>query len=292
MVVLAYIFIFIAGALIGSFLNLVSDRIVNGKPILVGRSECDHCHTKLEPKNLIPLFSFIFQRGKCSYCSEKLNYYYPISEILTGFLFVFITYWTNVLNNLETFVLISFVYLAIVFCFYVILFLADAKYMLVPNKIVYGAIIFVFGFLIINFAVSLYQLRVNLLADDFGQYLYQAGYWHQNLYAGLKGFGYLLLSTLGIALFFKALIWITRGKGMGQGDVPLAALVGLFNGFPFNLLAIFLAFVIGAVYSLVLVATKKKGMKSVIPFGPFLLLASFLAFAWGDLIFEWYFNLF
>ena len=81
---------------------------------------------------------------------------------------------------------------------------------------------------------------------------------------------------------------MTKGKGMGFGDVRLALLVGLFNRFPNNVLAILMAFVLGAVFSVILMIFGKKGMKDRIAFGPFMLLGSVSAFVFGDVFFAWY----
>jgi len=287
-----YFFIFIAGTLIGSFLNLVADRVVKGKNILVDRSECDFCHTKLGVKDLFPIFSFLFQKGRCRYCDKKLSWYYPLSEIITGLMFVFVAHYTQILGSFNIYVLLSFIYVTVVFCFFIVLFLTDAKYMVIPNKIVYAGIAFILVFLVSNFSYAMYQFRQSLITDDFGKYLYESGYWHENLYAGLRSLGVMLLSTFFIALFFKFLIWVTKGRGMGEGDLPLAVLISVFNGYPFNILAIFMGFVVGAIFSLVLVALRRKSMKSTIPFGPFLILGSLIVFVWGEFLFEWYFSLF
>lgn len=83
-----YILLFIAGTFLGSFLNLVSDRLPKGQKITFDRSKCDHCKKNLKPLNLIPLVSFIVQRGKCSFCGKKLSLHYVFSELLTGIMFV------------------------------------------------------------------------------------------------------------------------------------------------------------------------------------------------------------
>ncbi len=289
-----YGLVFLSGLFVGSFLNLVSDRLLKGGSIVFDRSKCDFCNKPLSWKNLFPVFSFLFQKGKCSYCTEKLSWYYPISEILTGALFVVAAHITNIFQDSTQgiYPFIGFVFVSVVFSFFVVLFMTDAKEKVIPSKVVFPAIIFSLMFLVVNFVISMFIFRKTLLADEFGKYLYDAGYWHQNVYSGLWNLGILLVSTLCIVLFFSFLIWITRGRGMGSGDVPLAALIGIFNGFPYNILAIFIGFVLGSVISLVLVVTKKKTMKDTIPFGPFLIMGSVFSLIWGQVILDWYFKLF
>jgi prepilin signal peptidase PulO-like enzyme (type II secretory pathway) len=91
-----------------------------------------------------------------------------------------------------------------------------------------------------------------------------------------------------ICLFFLLLVWATKGRGMGWGDVKLGFLIGLVNGFPYGFEAIFFGFVFGAIYSLVLILLKKKTVKDTIAFGPFLILGSVFVLIWGERILNWY----
>ena len=287
-----YILTFVSGLFFGSFLNLVSDRVVKGEQILKGRSHCDHCKKPLKPRNLIPVISFILQRGKCDMCSKKLSWYYPFSEIITGLAFVGAAYISNVflLANFST--VQTFVYLTIVASFYVILALTDLKYNLIPNKIVYPAIAVVFLFIVFSTGLFLYTYYQGLIADDFGQYLLEAGIMKVQTFNILKNLLWLLVSSFGIAGFFALLVWITKGRGMGGGDITLGFLIGVFNGFPFNILAIFIGFVLGAAVSLILVVFKLKSLKDTVPFGPFLIIGSVIALLWGPAIWTYYINLF
>ena len=100
-----------------------------------------------------------------------------------------------------------------------------------------------------------------------------------------------LLSALGAAGFFLAIVLISRGKWMGVGDIKLAFLMGLMLSWPAILLALFLAFSIGAIIGLGLMAVGRKTFKSEVPFGPFLVIGTFIALFWGEIIIEWYLQL-
>lgn len=130
------------------------------------------------------------------------------------------------------------------------LFVSDLRYMTVPDHLTYPAIFFLFLFLLIK------------------------GEWHA------------ILSGLGVALFFYILILITRFKGMGLGDIKLGLLIGLFLGFPKTIVALYLAFLTGAILGVILVLTRKKRFKSKIPFGPFLVLATFISLFFGEKIWQ------
>ena len=131
----------------------------------------------------------------------------------------------------------------------------DLKYYLVPNKIIYPVIIITF--------------------------LY-------NFYSAF--FNKLLAGILGV-LFFLIIVLISQGKWMGMGDVKIGVLMGLLLGLPQLFTALFLAFLIGGVVSIILLALKKKALKSEIPLGPFLTGATFITLLWGDILLNWYLNL-
>ena len=280
--------IFIAGVFVGSFLNVVSDRVPAHESPLKGRSRCPHCNAKLAPLDLIPLLSYLLLRGKCRYCGKKISLYYPASEILTGVAFLAIAYYLNVFTQTNALVWFNFAYLATLASFLIVLFLTDIKYKLIPNRIVMPAIIFVLFFMIASFAFIAISSYTQMKADPFGQYLLQVGYWQSQMFYLLRSLLITIFSALVLAGFFKLLIWATKGKGMGGGDVKLAFLVGLVNGFPLNVVAVVLAFVSGAAFSGILMLMRRKGLRDVIPFGPFLILGSVVAFIFGQQIFNWY----
>lgn len=261
-VLLFYVLLFIFGLFVGSFLNLVADRVVIGEQIWRGRSHCDFCKTVLKIRDLIPVFSFLTSRGKCRYCEQKLSLSYPLSELFTGCLFVLAGVSSGILAGLpyssgvalDPHRLFFFTYLLVVFSFYAVIFLADAKYQIIPTKVLVFGVVFVLVARILFFGLS----------------------WAT------------LISTGGLVAFFWLLFAITRGRGMGFGDVRLALLIGLFNDWPYNVLGIFGAFVLGSVFSIFLMVLGKKGMKDKIAFGPFMILGSLLAVIFGDVFLMWW----
>lgn len=291
--IIFYFGLFAAGLFVGSFLNVVADRSVKGGKILFGRSQCDHCKKTLNPIDLIPLLSFAKTKGRCRHCNKKISYWYPVSEVLTGLSFAGLAYFLNVFGNTQSALIwILYVYFLVVVGFYIVIFLADLKYRIIPNRIVYPAIIWVAVFLLFNLGFTAIVSYNALKGDEFGQYLLEAGYWHSQMFVLLKGALYTLVSAFVIALVFWVLTRIKGGKAMGGGDVKLAFLIGLFNGFPFNILAIFLGFLLGAVFSIGLILLGRKTIKDTVPFGPFLILGSLVTLVWGPVILEWYLGLF
>ena len=286
-----YLFLFILGSFIGSFLNLVSDRLPKGKKIVFGHSKCDFCGKTLKPKNLIPLLSFFIQKCRCAFCKKKLSFYYPFSEALTGSAFALAGYVSSFVKVLSVDNFISLVFYLIVFSFFVTILLTDLKFCLIPDTLVFPAILFVLISFISTRVYDLCNLYHKLSTDKLGVYLIRVGYFKSHTIFATKDFGYLLLSSLIISLAFLFLVWITKGRGMGMGDVKLGFLIGLVNGFPISIVAIFLGFSLGAIYSLVLILVKKKTMKDTIPFGPFLIMGSVIALVYGSYLLEWYIQL-
>jgi len=224
-----YILFFILGLTIGSFLNVVICRLETKESIFFARSKCPKCGAVLKWYDLIPIISFLIQKGKCSYCGKKISWQYPLVEIATGLLFVFIILIDPSLTFRMTFFLI-------IACFLIIIFVYDLKHYIIPDKIVFPAII-----------ISLIY-RLDSISE----------------------IGYYLLSGFIPAVFFLSLIFISKGKWMGLGDVKLAFLMGLILGWPGILIALLLSFFSGAVIGICLILFGKKGLKSQIPFGPFL----------------------
>jgi len=255
-----YLFIFIFGAFWGSFLNAVVYRIKEKKGFIVGRSVCPHCHHKLGFFDLIPILSFILLKGRCRYCQKKISFQYPLVETATGIIFLLI------FNQFLFFSFKTF-YLFLISSFLIVIFVYDLKHYLIPDKVIYPAIIVVF----------LYRLFESL----------SFSYWPLTI-SHLKNLRAPLLSGLLAGGFFLLIWFVSRGKWMGFGDVNLAFFMGLFLGFPSVLVALFSAFFIGAIIGLGLIAFGKKNLKSQIPFGPFLVTGTFLALFWGEQIIQWY----
>lgn len=259
-----YILFFILGAIFGSFLNTVISRLKTGESVLKERSHCLFCKKKLNYYELIPIISFVIQRGKCRNCHKQISWQYPLVEIFTGLLFVLIF--------VGQYSLLTTCFLLIISCFLIVLFVFDLKHYLVPDQIIYPAIIFTFLYRIIDF------LRLNnwkLIGSCSGQ-------------SGIIVPGNYIVAGIVAGGFFWLIILISRGKWMGIGDVKIGILMGLILGIPKIFVALFLAFLIGAIISIILLILKKKTLKSEIPFGPFLIGATFIVLFWGEFLLNCY----
>jgi len=272
MFLLFYLAVFIIGCFIGSFLNVIVDRLPRSEGVITGRSHCESCTRKLPWHDLIPLLSFFFLGGKCRYCKARLSLYYPVIEGATGLLFsltVFLIWqeWVPLSDTMHLYFLTTAYYLCID-ALLILVFFTDLKYGIIPFRIVFWALgltIFWYGFLTlfqhtlpVNFPVWIQESLVNYF-----------------------------LSAVGVFLFFLGLFFITRGKGLGFGDVVYVILMGLLLGFPKVILGLYIAFLSGALLALLLVLLQKKKFHGgTIPFGPFLVLGTIVSLYWGNTIIE------
>jgi len=259
-----YLIFFFFGLAAGSFLNCIIYRLEIKSSFLRGRSFCPHCKHILSWQDLIPVFSFLILKGKCSYCDKKISWQYPLVELATGILFVLVINNQYPILNFQS--LLFTVYRLLISCFLIIIFIYDLKHYIIPDKVIYPAIVMAIVWLGLNSIFFNAHPKSYLLNS--------------------------ISSALGAALFFWAIVLVSKGKWMGLGDIKLAFLMGLFLGFPEILVALFGGFLIGAIIGLGLVATKKKTLESEVPFAPFLVAGTFIATLWGESLISWYLSLF
>lgn len=247
---------FILGGAIGSFLNVVIDRATRGESIL-GRSYCDHCRATLSTIDLIPIVSFVSFGARCRYCKKPISWQYPIVEALCALLFTLSSY---VLISAGNFNLVNIVYFFFIISVSVIVAVVDYKFSLIPTTIVFFA--------------SLLSLVYDFFFLSPTQFLYH------------------VISAFLAAFVFLVLVIVTRRKGMGEGDVVLAFLMGMVLGPEKTVLSVFTAFFSGAVVSLLLIFLGKKQFGQTVPFAPFLIFGLLLALFWGDSIVKSYMMLY
>lgn len=256
---LFFTLIFLLGLFVGSFLNVVVDRTAAGKSFVKGRSYCDYCKKTLKWKDLFPLISYAMQNGKCKYCHHKLSIYYPITELITGISFAYIIYFVfgfNIINSSIDFTAIAITfYLLYITSVLIIIFFIDLKYGIIPFKLVA-----VTTFIIFLWHILYPGFEISTLLNYF-------------------------LSAVVASAGFLLLFLITKGRGMGFGDVIYAFMMGAILGFPKIILGLYIAFLSGALISSILILLNKKKMKGgTISFGPFLVTGTLISLFWGEII--------
>lgn len=249
------ILIFIYGLLIGSFLNVCIYRIPREESIVFPSSHCPNCGTSLKWYDLVPVLSYIFQKGKCRYCGGEISQQYPIVELLNAIMYLFI--------YLQFGFTLEFLFYAIIFSILIIITVIDLQHMIIPDSLVIAIFIFTIIYKLLNYI--LYRQSPELINSILG----------------------LVLSVL----LFLLIIIISKG-GMGGGDATLIGVLGFILGIKGIFLAIFLSFILGAIISIFLLIMKIKNRKDPIPFGPFIILGFLIVVFWGESLINWYKNTF
>lgn len=244
--------IFFLGLSVGSFLNVLIDRLPKNESFWTGRSYCDHCRHKLSWKDLVPLLSFLFLKRKCRYCQGIISWQYPAVELTCGILFAAVYILTNNLSTIPENVFPLSYFLSVVSGLLVV-FYTDLKYRIIPDEII-------FGLIAVSSIYNIFFHRSDII--------------------------YYFASAIVLCLFFLFLFLITSGRGMGLGDVKLALAMGLILGFPQIVVAFYISFLTGAIFSAILIMGRKKTVKSTMPFGPFLSLGTVIALFYGNNLWE------
>ena len=253
-------FIFVLGASIGSFINVIVWRMPIKESIIIPRSYCPNCKNKIFWFDNIPLLSFLLLKGKCRKCNGQININYFLTELFTALIFVLIYFSENKiyleLTHLN-YVFLSFV----VFSLFIIQLILDIKYFWLPASINYIGIAL----------ASIFTITYSLL---FGSNLFL-----DHLFAGLLGLAiFFAISSIGKIIYKKQVI--------GLGDLKLIFMIGLWMGLKPILITIYLSFVSAGIISILLIFQKKINRKSFIPFGPFIIVSSSLVWLFGVDVFK------
>lgn len=250
----------ILGLFVGSFLANVVYRLNKKEQFVSGRSKCPHCGHELSAIDLVPVLSWVFLRGKCRYCKSKISGEYAIIETLTGLLFA-LSYFA--LSPSGTTEVSQFFVWLIVLSGLVVLAVYDLKWYLLPDKILVPLVIPAFVLMLISYI-------------DSGSY---------NVITGP------LIAAAVFGGFFYLLAAVSGGKWMGGGDIKLSFLMGLLLGVQKTSVAMLLAFNAAAIVGVYLLASKKLKRDHQIPFGPFLIAGTIVAYLYGQSLIDWYVEL-
>ena len=245
------------GLIFGSFISALSYRLIHGISIFKGRSFCDKCKKQIRWFENIPVFSFYFLKGRSACCREYISLRYPIIEFATTIVF-FVTGYVfihsgNLLNPEllwnKLLGVLTLPYLLFISVFLITIFVTDFE-----KKLILDSCIFI-------------PLAVILIIIIF----FNPDYTYANLFLAFAA-----------ASFFLLIHLLTKGKGMGLGDVKLVLIPPLILGWPYTVIWLFLSFIIGAASGVILILMGKAKFGKQIPFGPFLILAYFIVLFWGE----------
>ena len=224
------------GLCVGSFANVVIHRLPQGKSIVLPASCCPDCEIRLKGRDMIPVISWVILRGRCRYCKTRINWRYPIVEIICAILFVMMAKYTGADIAVLPLWCLAFVLLCVA--------VIDFDTMEIPD-----------GLLILGAVAGLIWVGLGFEQVSWIEAL---------LGVAVGGLPLLILDRV---------VWIIAKKpGFGFGDVKLMAMAGLFLGWNGVLAAYFIAFVAGGFYGAVLLFTGRAEKGSYLAFGPFLCL--------------------
>jgi leader peptidase (prepilin peptidase) / N-methyltransferase len=241
------------GAIVGSFLNVCIYRLPRGKSIVWPASACPHCGRGLSWYENVPVASFLALGGVCRTCRARIGVQYPIVEAVTAAMFG-LAWWYYGPSAL----LVSRLILG---CALIVLFAIDLEHHLLPNAITIPGIV-------VGFALS---------------FITEPG-WIASLIGIAVGGGVLFAIA-------EAYYRVRHEEGLGMGDVKMLAMVGAFLGWKLTLLTLMMASFSGTIIGVILIATKRGGMKYALPFGTFLALGAAAAATVGSTILDWYLGL-
>ena len=249
-----YIFAFIFGATVGSFLNVCIYRLPKGESIAFPPSHCTRCDYKIRFYDNIPVISYLLLGGKCRSCREPISVQYPIVELLNGLLtlFLFVRFGPSV----------TFAVMLLLCSALVVITFIDLEHQIIPDVISLPGIV-------AGFVCSFFLPGLG---------------WFNSLTGILLGGGSLLLVAYGYQ-------FLTRKEGMGGGDIKLLAMLGAFLGWQSVPFIIFAASLAGSVIGVSIMLAKGKDSKLAIPFGPFLAFAAVLYIFFGPQMITWYLSL-
>lgn len=245
------ILLFLIGLCFGSFCTVLADRLPKGEDVLMSRSHCDFCKKTLSWYELVPLLSFLIQKGRCRTCHKTLSYLYPLIEFLMGLGFVGI----GMIAGQSLFSLIAGLTL---FSMGVVILVADLKYFIIPDVTL---VVMALVGLVHVFTLPFQEVKIHI--------------------------GSAACAFIG----FYTLYILTKRKGIGFGDVKLAGVLGLLLGFPNLIIALYTAFLTGAIVGVILMILGIAKMKTKVPFGPFLLFGAVVSFFWGASLWQWWMQL-
>ena len=237
------ILILVFGLVFGSFIAAYSYRYLRDIKISKGFSFCDECKTKIKWYENIPVLSYLFLGGKCKTCKKKISPRYPIIEFISALSFLALFIYNNNILDFNYLLLITY-YLLLS-----LIFIIDLEHQIIPDDFVFTGIAIAFLYLLILGGSNIFS----------------------SIFAGLAASNFLAIVFL-----------ITKGQGMGLGDVKFAVLGGMLIGINYLFVWMFAAFLTGAIVGIILILVGNAKLKDKIAFGPFLIVSIPIAFVWGQ----------
>lgn len=253
---IVYVFVFVLGLILGSFLNSWMWRVHdNIKIISNSRSMCPHCRYQLHWYENVPVISWLVLRAHCSNCKKPIHWSYPTVELATGLLMVYVASQYVRLTHFSEWALLRDTFFLTLL---IISFVYDLRYKIILSRVVWVGVL--------------------------------VGYFINVSYLNYSSTSLLLGMAIGGGFFLLQYI-ISNGRWIGGGDVRFGIMMGAWLGWQNTILAMFIAYVLGALVGIILLLSKKVDGKTEIPFGTFLAVGTLFALYHGTAIVNWYSHL-
>ncbi len=250
-----YLFFFTLGSILGSFANVVILRMPRGESVVLPRSHCPQCQKPVRPYDNIPILSWFVLRGRCRDCGKRISFRYPLVELVMATLFVVCYHYIGMSWTLLEYLL--FIFPAVICAF------IDIDHMILPDQFTLSGIV------------------IGLI----GAFLNPHREFLDALFGVLMGGGFLW----GMAYVYYLM---TKQEGMGGGDIKLLAWIGALLGWKAIPFVILTSAIVGSIVGLTLARKQQAGLKTVIPFGPYLIMGALFYMFGGETIALWYLDLF
>jgi leader peptidase (prepilin peptidase)/N-methyltransferase len=218
---------------------------------------CPDCGHELAARDLVPVMSWMLLRGKCRYCGKKIHWQYPVVEMVTAVAFGVSAYVIAASGDVNA---VKLGFWLVLLVMLIVLAVYDARWMILPDKVMLPMIVVAFGYAA---TMSVMAHSPQMLADFLGAAVVAGG-------------------------LFYAIVFFSKGRAMGGGDIKLAFAMGLILGLQNTFLALLVAFNVAAAVGIALLVARKRGRRDQIPFGPFLVGGTIVAFLYGQQIVDWY----
>ncbi len=248
--------LFIFGAAVGSFVNVVIYRLPLGRTFVKGRSECESCGKRIQWSDLIPIASFFILKFRCRYCKARISWAHPAVEICSGLIF---SLSFAVLGAAGT---ATWIFSVILLELFLSLAVIDARHLILPDSLI------------------LFMAGTALLY----------GGWQSFFSKEISSSPILSLNHLEAALFaflfFWAIWFFSNGKAMGLGDAKLAGMMGLLLGLYGSFLTLYLAIILGALWGIVILIARRGSLKTKLPLGSFISISASIFILFGPVIID------
>lgn len=257
-------FVFLLGAIVGSFLNVCIVRLPYERSVVTPPSHCPKCKKNIAWYHNIPMISYLVLGGKCHHCKERFSFRYFLVELITAITFLLFYLHIDSLRLVVPYLVMT--------CGFIVATFVDFEHRIIPDEVSVGG-------MVVGLVFSLFIPELHGVVIETDQFF---------LIPYLKSFGWSVAGVLigGGSIYAMGMLgdFLFKKESMGGGDIKLLAMIGAFLGWKLAILTFFVAPFFGAVYGVI---EKIRTNDTAIAYGPFLVAGALISLFWGDPLIEW-----